>query len=77
MDKTRLSTVLIEVIISCQMLIAVLKVNWTRFKLNVQNLIFTILMFKMINMGTFNAFSNFKSQILSFRPDREFENIGL
>lgn len=77
MDKTRLSTVLIEVIISGQMLIAVLKVNWTRFKLNVQNLIFTILMFKMINMDTFNAFTNFKSQILSFRPDREFENIGL
>lgn len=50
-DKTRLSTVLIEVIISGQMLTTVLKVNWTRFKLNVQNLIFTILMFKMVNMN--------------------------
>lgn len=33
-------------------------------------------MFRMDDMGTFEVFSKFKSHILSYKQDAEFENLG-
>lgn len=49
-----------------------LKGTLTGFELEIKNFIFPILMFRMVNMVTFNAFSKFESQILSYKQDTEF-----